>query len=467
MEKKNGFSISPKLVADMVENQNNKKTYTWKIKQPIISEGVVPSNYQSELSGRYSMDSCAPINQQFAYSSRLVGTGFPGFPYLVSLTTRPEYRAMASSLSTEVTREWIEFCYTGSDPSSKEKIKKIEDEFKRLNVREAIGLAVQHDCFFGRAQLFIEIDGSDRETPLILNPRAVRENSLRRVTPVEASWTTAASYNSIDPSAPDFYKPDMWFMLGQRVHSSRLLTIVTRPLPDMLKPVFDFSGMSLSQLAEPYVDNWLRTRQGVADMIDMYSTTALATDMSQFLQGSDDAHEITKRADVFTAMRSNKGLMLLDKEREELIQINTPLSGLHELQAQAQEHMCSVSRIPAIILTGISPSGLNASSDGEIRVFYDWVAAQQEAYWRKPIEIILKLVQLSLFGEIDARIDFLFKPLRQLTSKEEVEIEEMKSRIDSAYIDRGVLSPGDAREKLGSSPHSGYEGIGLLEEIDE
>ena len=198
--------------------------------------------------------------------------------------------------------------------------------------------------------------------------------------PVEAVWTTPAGYNALDPAAPDFYKPSSWFMLGQEVHASRLMTVVTRPLPDILKPAFNFAGMSLSQLAEPYVDNWLRTRQSVADLINNFSTTALKTSMDQILQGDDDGADLLNRADLFTATRSNKGLMLLDMEREELVQINTPLSGLHELQAQSQEHMCSVSRMPAIILTGISPSGLNASSDGEIRIFYDWIAAQQEAH---------------------------------------------------------------------------------------
>ena len=214
----------------------------------------------------------------------------------------------------------------------------------------------------------------------------------------------------------------------------------------------------------PYVDNWLRTRQSVADLINNFSITALATSMDQILQG-ESGSELFARADFFTAMRSNKGLMLLDKEREELVQLNTPLSGLHELQAQSQEHMCSVSRMPAIVLTGISPSGLNASSDGEIRIFYDWISAQQEAFWRTPIETILKVVQLSLFGEIDPDIGFEFVSLHQMTPKEESDIRAQDANTAATLINSGVIDPSEERERIARDPHSGYTGLDTSVEL--
>ena len=435
------------------------KTYQFPIKPPELLPGVVPAGVAAPVMAADS-PSYAMAAQGFP------GGGFPGFAYLSQLATRPEYRAFASALSTELTREWLEFTSKqDEDDDGNEKIKLIEEEFKRLNVRGVIEAASQQDSYFGRAQIFLDIAGADRNTPLILDPRTIKQGSLARVVPVEAIWTTPSAYNALDPVAPDFYKPSKWFMLGQEVHASRLLTVVTRQLPDILKPAFNFAGMSLSQLAEPYVDNWLRTRQSVSDLLNNFSITALATSMDQVLQGDDDGADLFARAELFTATRSNKGLMLLDKDREELVQINTPLSGLHELQAQSQEHMCSVSRMPAIILTGISPSGLNASSDGEIRIFYDWVASQQETHWREPLEVILKAVQLSLFGEIDPDIDFTFVPLYQMTPKELAEIRLSDSQAATAYIAAGVIDPSEERERLARDPDSGYQGLDTTVEL--
>jgi hypothetical protein len=317
---------------------------------------------------------------------------------------------------------------------------------------------------FGRAQIFMDL-GQKRSDPLILSPKTIARDSLKRVVTVEPMWTSPSAYNALDPAAPDFYKPSRWYMLGQEVHASRLLTIVTRPVPDMLKPAFNFGGMSLSQLAEPYVDNWLRTRQSVSDLINNFSILALKTSMDQVLQGGEgpasDGTDLFKRAELFTLTRSNKGIMLLDKDKEELVMLNVPLGGLHELQGQAQEHMCSVSRMPAIILTGISPGGLNASSDSEIRVFYDWIAAQQEAYYRKPLEIILIVAQLSLYGVVDPDITLGFRPLFQMTPKELAEIRTANSTTAANLIDRGVIDPDEERERLARDPESGYEGLDL------
>lgn len=439
--------------AQSIAADNAMTRYTHPIKPPVLLPGVVPAKAMAPV---LAMDS-----PTYAMAAQFISCGgFPGYAYLSQLATRAEFRAFASALSTELTREWLIFTSKQDDDTgTADKIKLIEDEFKRLNIRSVMQTAAEHDCYFGRAQIYVEIAGADIKTPLILDPRTIAKGSLQRVVAIEAIWTTPCAYNALDPAAPDFYKPSRWFMLGQEVHASRLMTIVSRPLPDILKPAFNFGGMSLSQLAEPYVDNWLRTRQSVADLLNNFSITALATSMDQVLQGDDDGADVINRATLFTATRSNQGLMLLDKEREELVQVNTPLSGLHELQAQSQEQMCSVSRIPTIVLTGISPSGLNASSEGEIRVFYDWISAQQEAYWREPLEIVLKAVQLSLFGEIDPDIGFTFVPLFQMTPKEESDIRMQDSQTDCAYVNAGVLDPSEVRDKLAKDSESGYMGL--------
>jgi hypothetical protein len=392
--------------------------------------------------------------------------GFPGYPHLAMLATRAEFRAMASALSTELTREWITINSSETaGEATKNKVTELTKMVHDIHLQQVIQRAAEHDAYFGRGQIFIDIKGQDQALPLILSEKTIKKDSFNKVSTVEAIWTTPTAYNALDPIAPDFYKPAKWWMLGKETHASRLMTVITRPLPDMLKPAFNFGGMSLSQLAEPYVYNWLRTRQSVADLINNFSIVALKTAMGNVLNGSDDGDDLFNRADLFSATRSNRGLMLLDKDSEELDQIAVPLGGLHELQAQSQEHMCAVSRMPAIILTGISPTGLNASSEGEIRAFYDWIAAQQEAYWRSPIDTVLKVLQLSMYGEIDPDITFTFVSLYQMTPKELAEIRTADSTTAGNYIDRGVIDPAEERERLARDPDSGYQGLDMSVEI--
>jgi phage-related protein (TIGR01555 family) len=454
-------------------DQTGMQRYLYTVKPPELPPHVVPAGMKAPV---MAMDDVSTYG--FAFANQVYpGAGFPGYSYLAMLTTRPEYRSMASALSMEVTREWIEFTSKEDENAgTAERIKRLEEMTKEHKLQSLFQVACQNECYFGRAQILVKIKGADLQVPLVLSNKTVPKGSFEGAAQVEAIWTTPSAYNALDPSTPNFYKPSTWFMLGKEVHASRLQTIITRPLPDILKPAFNFSGMSLSQLAEPYVNNWLRTRQSVADLINMFSTTALKTSMSQVLQsgiggtaGAEAADSLMTRAELFTLCRTNKGLMLLDKDSEELVQINTPLSGLSELQEQSQLQMSTVSRIPSVILTGITPSGLNASSDGDIRVFYDWIKAQQEAYWRDPLEVILKVMQLSEFGEIDPNIGFVFKPLYQMTPKELAEIRRADADTAGIYVGMGAIGNEEVRDKLAKDPISGFNGIDVsdLPELPE
>jgi phage-related protein (TIGR01555 family) len=204
-------------------------------------------------------------------------------------------------------------------------------------------------------------------------------------------------------------------------------------------------------------------------LINNFSILALKTNMAQVLQGTDPGESLSDRAELFTLLRSNKGLMLMDNTNEDLVMLNTPISGLDALQAQSQEQMCSVSHTPAVILLGIAPSGFGNVAEGEIRAYYDWIAAQQETYWRKPIEIVVNILQLIRYGVIDPDIVVSFQPLYQMTPKELSEIRKSDADRDSAYVTGGILDVTEIRERLARDPESGYQGIdtGMIPGGDE
>lgn len=428
-----------------------------RVEPPKLIAGVVPEGLKPAI----AQDAAFSV-YDYASGGMFVGdfTPFPGYPYLAQLVTRAEFRQVSSTIANELTREWIKITSKSDDESHNEKIAQIENKLKQLNFREIVHTACLNDGYFGRGQIFIDIDGQNLQDPLVLSNKTIPMGSLKRVSSIEPMWTTPSTYNSLYPEAPDFYKPKEWFMLGRTVHASRMLTIITRPMPDMLKPAYNFSGMSLSQMVDGYVQMWLRARQSVSDLLSNFSTTALKTDMNQILSGGEHS-SVYDRADLFTMLRSNKGLMLLDKDMEDMVQLNVPLSGLSDLQAQALEHICTVTRIPAVILTGVSPSGLNASSEGEIKVFYDWIKSTQESHLRHIIETMIKLVQFDLFGECDDDIEFCFNPLWSMDDQELSSVRASDANVDQIYMANGVLDPQEVRERLARDDKSLYKGLDI------
>lgn len=400
---------------------------------------------------------------------------FPGYPYLAQLAMQPEYRKMVGTLAEEMTRKWISLRSVGDDDKT-DRMQAIDAELKRLKVRDVFRQAAEHDGYFGRGQIYLDVkkpDGTlasadlvEMETPLFISEKKLPIGGLVGLKAVEPVWTYPCTYNADNPLAADFYAPDAWYVMAKKVHVSRLLTMVSRPVPDMLKAAYNFGGLSLSQIAEPYVRNWLRTRDSVGDMVHSFSLSGVKTDMGAVLSGGS-ADDVISRAVMFNQIRDNRGLLMMDKDTEEFFQVNTPLSGLDALQAQAQEQMSSISSIPLVKLLGVTPSGLNASSDGEIRVFYDDIAARQESLFRAPLKRVMDLVQLSLFGDIDPEIDFIFEPLFQLSETEQATVRKTEADTDAVLITAGVISTDDVRQRIASDPDSPYHGLELNEVPDD
>ena len=387
-------------------------------------------------------------------------TSFPGFPTLSLLAQLPEYRTMHETLADECIRCWGKVV-SGSDAGdAAERVKAIEAELERIDMPAIVRQATVHDQAFGGGHIYFKLKGDEenRSLPMLMKPYSVPQGSFVGLRVVEPYWVTPNNYNSIDPTAADFYKPSSWWMIGLEAHATRLQTIISRPVADMLKPTYSFRGVSMSQLAMPYVDNWLRTRQSVSDTVKQFSISGISTDLQQMLLPGG-GNDMANRAALINAYRDNRNILFLDKATEEFFQVNTPLSGLDALQAQSQEQMSAVSHIPLVKLLGITPTGLNASSEGEIRVFYDYVKGYQKNVLMSLMMNTIKVIQLSLFGGIDEHIIWEWAPLHELTALEEADARAKDADTDSKYIEQGVVTPEQVAEVLNNDVHSRYAGI--------
>lgn len=406
------------------------------------------------------------VNQAFA------NCFFQGYQFLAMLAQLPEYRKISEIRAKEMTRKWIKLSSTGEGDKT-EKLARLDAALKRYRVQEVFTKCAELDGLFGRAQVYLDLKApdkgiltdADKALPLILDPRTVGPGALVGLRVIEPIWTYPAAYNTTDPLGPDYYRPLTWYVMGKTIHDSRLLLFVSRPLPDLLKAAYNFGGLSMSQMAQPYVQNWYRTRDSVSDLVHSFSVSGVKTNLSAMLAGTDQT-QFLSRAEMFNKLRDNRGLMMIDKDTEDFFQINTPLSGLDALQAQAQEQMSSVASIPLIKLLGITPTGLNASSEGEIKVFETSINADQEILLRPNLEIILKVIQLSEFGEIDPAIGFEFEPLSGMTDTEKATVQKAKADTDAALVTIGAVSPNEVRGRLAADPDSGYNNLEVDDDPD-
>lgn len=412
------------------------------------------------------------LNQNIAWAGSIIGASFSeglqflGYAYLSELAQRTEYRVAIETIAGEMTRKWIKFEAVGDDEKT-EQIKELNEAFKELEVKDNFRKVGELDGYFGRGHLYLDFgttdDRDELTTPIgngknkFSKAKVGRKRPLKRIKTVEPIWAYPTNYDSIDPLKPDWYNPQQWFVMGKQIHASRLLKFVSRDVPDMLKPAYSFGGLALSQIMKPYVDNWLQTRQSVNDLIHSFVVWGLKTNLAESL--SMQGEQLFARVNLFNQLRDNRGCMMVDKDTEEFFNVTAPLGTLDALQAQAQEHMASVTRIPLVKLLGIQPAGLNASSEGEIRVFYDTIAEYQEKLFRQKLETVMHFVMLSLWGEIDESITFSFEPLWSLDEAQQATVRKTDAETGQILVDGGIIEQEEERKRVAEEPGTPYAGL--------
>jgi phage-related protein (TIGR01555 family) len=468
-----GINIQPQLLEQLAAMQGAQDSaIDWKAKfqPPRVAPGTMPEGHKPQ---ELAMDSICDnltgslgIYNQF---NSLQGVDFLGYAALSLLAQHPLIRAMVQTLADEMTRKWIEFVGQGSEESDAERVKALDASTQKYFLKQRFNSAAATTGFMGGCMLFMDFGDNTRspegqaelQTPLTLDSAKIRKGSFEGFRLIEPINCYPAPYNADNPLEDGYYKPNAWLIQGRTVHASRLLRFAQNEPPILLKPAYNFFGIPLAQMALDYVDRFDTVRIAVAKLVKRFSTSILKTDMSQMLNGGgyEDAASLKSRAMLWSLMATNDGLLLLDKEMEDFMQQNTPLSGLGEIVSQQLELLAAISRTPAVKLLGISPKGFNSTGEYDEANWYDHVASQQTSMFGDNLDIAIKVIQLSENGSIDEDLTHRFVPLHELSETEKAANRKTNADTNAVYIDRGVVSVEEVRGQLAADPDSGFESL--------
>jgi phage-related protein (TIGR01555 family) len=468
-----GLNISPALLEQLQAMHNAQGAATdWqaKFKHATVAPGTVTADHKPQELAMDSMcDNMAATIGACSGFNQLSGIDFIGYAALSLLSQHPLIRAMVETLADEMTRKWIKFGGRGEEESDAKRAQDLDDATKKFQLKEHFKAAMATTGYMGGAMLFIDMgDDSDTEegraeltTQLTLDSAKIPKGKFQGFRLIEPLNCYPAPYNASNPLKKGYYRPDAWMVQGRTVHASRLLRFAQNEVPILLRPSYNFFGVPLAQMALDYVDRFDTVRIAVAKLVKRFSTSILKTDMSQMLNGGgyDDATSLKARALLWSMMGTNDGLMTLDMEGEDFVQVNTPLSGLGDIVSQQLELLAAISRTPAVKLLGISPKGFNATGEYDESNWYDHVASQQGAVFAQPLDRAIKVIQLSEFGKIDKDLTHAFLPLHELSETEKAQNRKSNADTFAVYFDRGVLSNEEERARLAADPDSGYDSL--------
>lgn len=418
----------------------------YQLPQAMKNGKVVQPSIAKDSNG---MDSELPINLWNDNGYTQVGdivTDFVGWGVLSLVAQNGVVQNIINTISNAATQEWGQLYYDGNDKSAEDKMRKMEAKAASLKLRETIRIAHQKKILFGGCMVYPKITGDDKKLQKEFINQANQQ--IRYLKVIEPLYVVPTSFEASNPLSKYFYAPEIWAVNGTMTHISRLMHFQSNDAPLLLKPVYQFFGISVIQLLLSYLKIFDLMRDDIAAIVHRYNVNVLKTDISAILEGStsdQDVASLRTRIELFTKLANNFGVMVLDREREEWEQFNMALNGLDKLVQQNLEYIPIICQIPATKLFGTSPTGFGSSGEHELKTFYDLIKSEQTNKLLPHIERIFESIQYELFGEYDPNIKFRFNSLEQQSDLDRSIIFSNYVNAYGAMVDRGQITIEESR----------------------
>lgn len=458
VSRKSDTPIRPKITADSVREQlqmipertvnafKNLRSVKKEFALPITMSGISKDEYKEM---NMAFDSAGGFNTiyesltQHAYDlGQYPITSFVGYGVLQQIAQQGLIRACIQTVSDDLSRKWIKI--DGCDDPQKLEI--IENELKKLHIKDLFHKAVTTTGYMGGAFIFIDTGEDDLTLPLAINDLSaeLKEGSKVKFVVVDPVNVSPIEYNCVNPLRDDYMQPRMWQVLGKRVHASRLLPFVENQPPMLLKPNYNFLGIPQAQILWDYVMHFNQTRASTARLLEKISLLVVQTDMDAVLSDEHGIELFDAKMEFLERYRNNDSVFVCDKESEGVMNVQTTIAGCTDVVRQSLELIACINRTPAVKLLGISPSGFNATGESDLKNYYDYVASKQELY-REQIQTIINVIQLCEFGNIDPAITFKFEPLNEENKASQAMTAQTKIGALTQLVDRQAMSAEELR----------------------
>ena len=387
-----------------------------------------------------------------------VRTGLTERPELLTTVYRENWIAkkIVDAPAEDMTRAWYSLSSSVS-PSEVAALRRLE---ARHSVRNEITNAIKWARLYGGSLAVMVIRGEEDRLDQPLSMDYLTPGCFQGLLVVDrVQGITPSLELEDDLDDPDFGLPmyyDINAEMGDRtfvrVHHSRILRFIGRELPYMEMQRGSYWGASELEHAWDELQKRSATSANIAQLVFQANITTLKmADFGESLaMGTARQRErVLAAIEEQNRLRTSFGLQVLSAD-DAMENHPYTFSGLSDVYELFMLDIAGASEIPASRLFGRSPSGLNATGESDLKMYYEKIGQLQETYLRPALEKLLPVMEISAFGYFSRDSEIVFEPIATTTPAERVQILSQLSASVVSLYQSGLISQSSALSELQS-----------------
>jgi len=328
--------------------------------------------------------------------------------------------------ATEMVREWRDWQADSAD------IENLEAEEKRLDLRNKVRRA---ECLrgLGGAGMVLYVGGTPEEQATALDPTKIKAGDLKAIHVWHRSRFSLgemiADWNDPWFGHPSFYEIQLQGTATSAIkfHPSRVVAFKAEPVADIIGADWQthFWGQAKVQTIIDAVQNVDTADTGFAALISQARLRRIYIPklFDKFTKPGGEA-ELAKRLQAFALGESNNSVSWLDggdgaTGAEKIDDKQVTWTGMPDIMAAYRTAAAAAADMPATVLWGISPQGMNATGDSDIQLWHKTIKGRQDLDLRPCMTQIDAALIPSALGKVDDGIWYDWAPLSSQSEKDE------------------------------------------------
>jgi hypothetical protein len=337
-------------------------------------------------------------------------------------------------------------------------IEKLQTAMHETLLWQSLNETIKWSRLYGGSLMVMQIDGQDMATEL--DPETVGEDALKGFLVIDR-WMVQQTFNDLVLDyGPDYGMPRFYdviatapFMPRQRIHYTRCIRMDGVTLPFRQKLAENGWGMSV---VERLYDRLLAFDSGTMGAAQLLYKAYLRTYKVEGYRalvgaGGELMERFVKSMELMRSLQSNEGMTVIDS-KDEFETHTYSFAGIPETLMILGQQISGALGIPLVRLFGQSPSGMNATGESDIRLYYDMINSTQEARLRRPLTRLFAVMWQSVLGKPPPDTwNFSFRSLRQLDEMEKAELAQRDADTINMLHQGGIISTTIALQELKQS----------------